>query len=221
MYKLYINKEEVLRYLGFKNNEVDTETLNEMEKATKLLSENINYKTTYKVFDIDKSDEIKLKGTSLVLEGIAIKKLLEDCDKCILMAVTLGQSADNIIRKLQLTSLSTAVVADFCASSMVENICNQFEEDIKKQYENQFFTDRFSPGYGDLPLDIQAKFCTVLNTEKTVGINVSSSGIMLPRKSITAIIGIADKAQKMKIKGCKYCSLLKNCEYRKGGKTCD
>lgn len=224
MFELKINFDEVVRYLGMKADNVDDTTAQDISKVVKLLIDQADYKVEYKIFSIEKkTDGAAVIGTNLVLTGKAIASLLKDCDKCILLAVTLGQNVDALLRKLQITRLSQAVIADFCASSMVEDLCNQFNDELKASYNDQglFLTDRFSAGYGDLPLTIQKDFCEVLSTQKTMGLAVTSSGLMIPRKSITAIIGIAKTPQKMKISGCKYCDFYKDCEYRKGGKVCD
>ncbi|MFI3141734.1 MAG: methionine synthase [Clostridia bacterium] len=224
MFELKINFDEVVRYLGMKADNVDDTTAQDISKAVKLLIDQADYKVEYKIFSIEKkTDGVAVIGTNLMLTGKAIASLLKDCDKCILLAVTLGQNVDALLRKLQITRLSQAVIADFCASSMVEDLCNQFNDELKSSHNDQclFLTDRFSAGYGDLPLTIQKDFCEVLSTQKTMGLAVTSSGLMIPRKSITAIIGIAKTPQKMKISGCKYCDFYKDCEYRKGGKVCD
>ncbi len=224
MFELKINFDEVVRYLGMKTDKVDETTLQDIKKSVDLLTVQADYKVEYKIFDIEKKAEgVAVVGTNLVLTGKAIASLLKDCDKCILLAVTLGQNVDAVLRKLQITRLSQAVIADFCASSMVEDLCNQFNDEIKTSFSEKslFLTDRFSAGYGDFPLEIQKNFCEVLNTQKTMGLAVTSSGLMIPRKSITGIIGIAKTPQKMKISGCKYCDFYKDCEYRKGGKVCD
>ncbi|MFI3171587.1 MAG: vitamin B12 dependent-methionine synthase activation domain-containing protein [Eubacteriales bacterium] len=224
MYDLKINEVEVARYLGMKESQIDEETSAEIKRITEQLIVYVKDRAEYRVFDIQKeNNSIIVKGTNLKLKGKSIQKLLADCEQCILLAVTLGQRVDAQLRTLQVTSLNQAVIMDFCASSMVEELCNQLEEELKAVWLNRglYLTDRFSPGYGDMSLEVQAVLCEVLETSKKIGLHVTSSGIMIPKKSITAIIGIANKKQKMKIKGCKYCDFYKNCEYRKGGRVCD
>lgn len=223
MYKLDIEEEEVYRYLGYKGNTPEDITLKVIDEVVTILKEKSTPKTEYKIFDITKTDEgYLLEGTTLVLTGKNISQMLSESKRCILMAVTLGQEVENVSRILQIKDLSKGVIFDACASSMVEDLCNQLEAIIKVDIDKQgkHFTDRFSPGYGDLPITIQPTICKVLDTAKTMGLNVSSSGIMIPRKSITAIIGIADTPQAMRIKGCAYCSLVRECEYRKLGRVC-
>lgn len=223
MYQLDINKNEVYRYLGYGKTQPDDQTVATVEDMTNILKSTKTYKADYKIFSITKTDAgVQLDDTTLVLAGNDITKMLSTSTRCILMAVTLGHEAETISRTLQIKDMAKALIFDSCASSMVENLCDQLEARIKVDIDKQnlHLTDRFSPGYGDLSISVQHTIADVLNTQKTMGLCVTSSGIMVPRKSITAIIGIADTPQQMRIKGCKYCSLIKDCTYRKSGKTC-
>ncbi len=221
--KAQVNIKEVARYLGYKNANLSTETLEDIKKCESELYKHASYRTHHIVCDLEKSEEISVLGTTLKLTGNAVKSLLSDCDKCILMIATIGSGTDRLISKLQITNIADALITDFCASSLVENLADNFEAKLKSEIlkEGEFFTDRFSPGYGDLPLEIQKTFCEVLDSQRKVGVAVTTSGMMIPKKTITAVIGIANKPQKMKIKGCAFCDFRNNCEFKKGGKHCD
>ena len=79
---------------------------------------------------------------------------------------------------------------------------------------------RFSPGYGDLPLEIQKDLCRMLNASRRIGLTVSESMLMVPCKSVTAVIGIAEEPQDHRASGCEVCNLFRTCEFRKEGGTC-
>lgn len=216
----HINLKDVYRYLGFHKQEPDEKTKEQIAEMSKKLESASGIKGTYRIFPLSFENGLEIQGTTLELSGKDIHTLLKESHHCILMAMTLGHEVDRWIRETQIKDMTLAVILDACASSLVEEYCNQLEADIKKEYKNQFFTDRFSAGYGDLPITLQNSFCQVLDTNKKIGLSVSSTHIMTPKKSITAIIGIADTAQPMRIKGCAYCSMVKNCAFRKGGNTC-
>lgn len=215
-----INEGDVYRYLGFQNQEPDETTKKQVAEAQEKLKTASGIKGTYKIIPIISQEPITLEGTTLDLPGKNIKLLLKESHHCILMAVTLGHQVDRWIREAQIRDMSQAVVLDACASSLAEEYCNQLEEDIRNEWKSGHFTDRFSPGYGDLPLTVQPPLCKILDTEKKIGLTLSTTNLMAPKKSITALIGIADTPQPMRIKGCGFCSLRENCMYRKGGKTC-
>ena len=50
-------------------------------------------------------------------------------------------------------------------------------------------TRRFSPGYGDLPLSVQPAFAQELDLE-SLGVAVTDSYLLVPQKSITALVGV-------------------------------
>ena len=84
----------------------------------------------------------------------------------------------------------------------------------------QGITFRYSPGYGDLPLDIQGSFIKSINAEKLIGLTVSKHNLLMPRKSVTAIVGIIDKKYEQHKKGCEVCKNYENCSYRREGISC-
>ena len=138
------------------------------------------------------------------------------------MAATIGIGVDNAIRKEELKNVANALIMDSCGSTLIEAVCDSIEASFREKYlkENNYLTFRFSPGYGDLPITIQKQFVNVVNATRRIGVNVSDSGIMLPRKSVTAIIGVSDQKLETLKKTCAGCNLLKSCRYRKIGVRC-
>ena len=72
----------------------------------------------------------------------------------------------------------------------IEALCDAFCKDLSMEYGA--LTPRFSPGYGDLPLDIQRSVFRFLEPEIKIGLTLSESLIMCPSKSVTAFVGILD-----------------------------
>ncbi|MGE4214097.1 MAG: vitamin B12 dependent methionine synthase, activation domain protein [Anaerotignaceae bacterium] len=218
-----INKNEVLKYLGYKGGEIDEDTDKMIIDAMGNVLKTAVPRYTYKVFDIEKDNGIVLKGTMFMPQGDDIAGLLYSCEKCVMMAATLGIEFETMLRKAQIKDMAQAVILDSCGSSAIENICNNLEKMIEEQWANKgwFLTDRFSPGYGDMPIEQQRDFCMVLDTAKKAGINVNAGGMLVPSKSVTAIIGLSKTRQTKRKKGCEYCNNFMNCQFRKEDKTCD
>ena len=63
-----------------------------------------------------------------------------------------------------------------------------FCRDAEREYGK--VTRRFSPGYGDLSLDLQKTVFELLNPEKHIGITLTDGMLMTPMKSVSAFIGI-------------------------------
>ena len=116
--------------------------------------------------------------------------------------------------------MARAVMLDACGSALVESGCNAAEEELAARFPGRYLTDRFSPGYGDLPLALQPAICAALDAGRRVGVQVTDSFLMNPSKSVTAVIGLSDRPQQARIRGCAYCSMRETCTLRKGGKSC-
>ena len=103
---------------------------------------------------------------------------------------------------------------------MLDSQGRVIDQGLAVRFPGLYLTDRFSPGYGDLPLSLQPGICAVLDAERRVGIHVTPSFLMNPSKSVTAVIGLSDKPQMARIRGCAWCAMRETCTLRKGGKTC-
>lgn len=167
-------------------------------------------------------NKAQLSVLGLELPGQDIHTLLRDCRQVVLFALTLGQEADLLIRRESLRSPASALILDACASAACEQACDQLQARLEKQLctEGLFATDRFSPGYGDLPLSVQAPLLELLDAQRRCGITLSPALLMTPRKSVTALFGLADRPQGKRARGCAFCSMRQNCSYRKAGITC-
>lgn len=218
----YINRQEVLKYLGYKGGNIDEKTELDIEKISEKVIRISLPSITFKVMDIDRVNGFALKGTNFVPEGEDIKEMLRYCERCIIMAATLGMDIEKELRTKQVSDMYSAVIMDSCASAAIENVCDNFQTMLEQTYMPQglFITDRFSPGYGDMPFYQQKELCALLQTEKTIGVSLSSSGIMIPRKTVTAIMGISNVMPKKRFSGCENCSMFENCDYRRGGNYC-
>lgn len=120
-------------------------------------------------------------------ESKAIMKALKDSDECFIMVCTLGLGVDKLIAKEALTSVYDAFVIDAMADAAIEAACDFAERDMCGGCE---ILPRFSPGYADLPLTIGCEIVRLLRADTHLGIRFTDSGMMIPGKSVSAIVGI-------------------------------
>lgn len=203
-----ISREKWLRALHIKGTP-DDKLIETMDEAEKNLISVVLPKAIYRVIEID---DINLKGKS-------IEKHLNNCHSIILMAVTLGAGVDMLLRRIQVTDMAMAVILDTGASTLVEQYCDAFEKIIEAEIKG-YTTSRFSPGYGDYPVTEQSYIIKLLDASKRIGLNVTSSNLMIPKKSVTAIMGVADVPVAGKLATCEECTIKDKCDLRKEGKTC-
>ena len=116
-------------------------------------------------------------------------KNLNGCKSAYVFAVTLGIGVDRLLAKLDVTSPSKHFITDALASALAESLCDYVDKQIS---ENKKTKPRFSPGYGDLPIEIQTDILKSLAADKTLGISLNESYLMTPVKSITAIMGVIE-----------------------------
>ncbi len=218
-----INKKEALRYMGCTPDTVDEVLTAQVDKCEKELLDIIRPTYTHKIFLLERAENgILLSGTNLLLTGEAVKEHLSGCHSAIVMAVTLSGYADNYIRRAEISDMAQALIADCLCTAAVEQVCDIAEAEITASLpESSHTTWRFSPGYGDLPLEIQPNLLRVLNAEKLIGLTINDSLIMLPRKSVTALIGISDKPIENRRRGCAICNMRDTCNFRKRGNRCN
>ena len=108
---------------------------------------------------------------------------------------------------------------DCCASAAIENVCDNLCADLQEELEG-YLTDRFSPGYGDLPITLQRSFLLALNAQRRIGLTVTDSCLLIPSKSVTAIIGVSDAPVERGTRGCAVCNMKDSCAYRASGTKC-
>ena len=211
---------EALRYLGAGSHPPE-ELCRQAAAVAEELAARIQPRYTYRVFSLTpENGGFRLDGTKLLLSGHTAAKMLAQCGQAVLLACTLGAGFDTMLRTEQARDMSKAVILDACGSALVEQGCDEAERDIAARFSGLYLTDRFSPGYGDLPLLLQPEICALLDAPRRVGIHVTPSLLMNPSKSVTAVIGLSGKPQMARIRGCAWCSMRDTCTLRKGGKSC-
>ena len=224
-----VNRKEVERYLGFKGvTAIDENISKTIDECIVEMNAQVNPKFTYKTFPIHwkfsfkfiPEENRKVKNTSCEFEGIQVNsgnllKNLEDCSEIVMLAVTLGNVPDMLVRKAEVRDMMKAYTYQAVGAAMAEAWCNEINDRIIKEAEERELhaRPRFSPGYGDFPLEVQKGFERILEMPKTIGVTLSDSLLMTPTKSITAVIGLSEIDSNCEREGCEQCSMAGKCAY--------
>lgn len=212
-------KAEVLRYLGRRRQTVPAELDAMVDSCMARMRETAAPRRVWRIFDLEGgADGLVPAGTGLVLPGRDIRRHLAGCQKVALLAVTLGVGADTLIRRCEHTDLTRALVLDACATQLIEEVCDEAERAVEADAEMKG-AGRFSPGYGDLPLTLQPGFLAVLDAGRRIGLTCTESLILLPRKSVTALIGLGGPARPAAGR-CESCAARGACDFAKRGEAC-
>ena len=214
-----LDRAEALRYLAIAR--PDAGSLEAIEPVAAALEQALTPRFTFAAFPVRHTPEGEaLEGSGLVLPGEMAKTMLRDCTDAVLLLCTLGAGFEARLRAASARDMAQAAMLDACGSAYVEAGCFDAEKAIAARFPGKYLTDRFSPGYGDLPLKLQPKLCAALDSQRRLGVTVTESLLMVPMKTVSAVIGLADTPQPARVRGCQFCARRETCNFRKHGQTC-
>lgn len=219
-----VDRNEVLRYLGYHGQGLTPELDARIDDVVAQCLEVARPRATMASFPVHSvsEDSVRLDGCALVLAGHDIAKHLTDACEVVLFAATLGADIDRELRRLSLTDALGQVLFDSAATALVERAADAANAHIRAYAAGQgaFTSWRFSPGYGDLPLSVQPDFLRTLDATRQLGITLTPSNLMVPTKSVTAIVGIHPTPQDGLESSCSICTMREFCTIRQTGRTC-
>ena len=215
-----LNLDEVLRYMGCPPDQADEGLRTLARQACDQILREARPRWAWRCFDVTAEPEGVRLSCGLLLPGQDLKRHLEGCRRAALFCATLGVQTDSFIRRAQSVDMLHGLALDCAADAAVEQICDQIETELQGQFPGCFFPFRYSPGYGDLPLTLQNDLLDLLDAPRRVGLTASASHILIPRKSVTAILGVADQPIAQSVRSCLSCPAHAGCMYRKSGGHC-
>lgn len=226
-----IDRAEMLRYLGYGGQDMEPELAQRIENVVSSLERSVSPRGVRRVFAVDAAcldaqgnPCIHLTGTTVELRGRDIYRHLKDARYCALLACTLGMESERKLRLLGSQQPLESAVFDAACSAYVEAAVEQMDAAVKRDAAALGLTGnwRFSCGYGDCPLDAQPALVAALNATRLVGLTVTPTNLLLPSKSVTAMIGLfegpvhdADSRPT-----CSICRMRPTCAFRARGTTC-
>jgi hypothetical protein len=193
--KITIDFKEVLKELGFK--QVSTILTPPMEKMIKEEIEKaeglIHPKADFISFNLTSvtEDTIITNCNTLTFNTKYLAKHIRGCSKASLFVCSLGPKLEERVKGYFTEGEQTrAYIMNGIGSAAVEEVANYVNQLIIKEAEKEGFetVKRFSPGYGDWNLSDQKAIFDVLKPS-AIGVALSERCIMMPEKSITAIVG--------------------------------
>ncbi len=120
----------------------------------------------------------------------ALLKVFNGCSSVIVIVATLGVGIDRFILKKAQISAKEAFVIDALSDAMIEALCDLAEEEMG---EGLVTRKRVSPGYADIELSLGKELIVLTAADKMLGIKLTESGMMIPQKSVNALIAVKDE----------------------------
>lgn len=193
-----VNEREVWRYAGYLGipGEENEELLQRFQKVKQMTSSGFSYQVCYLRVPIEWENELPV--LPFVCSSKDLSLCLKGSEEVVLFAATIGMDIDRQIKKTQYMDPTAALLMQALGAERVECLCDVFCQEIKEELKAETTADgvlrtctpRFSPGYGDLPLELQKDFVRLLDCSRQIGVSLNESLLLSPSKSVTAIMGI-------------------------------
>ena len=211
--------DDALRFMDVPPQERHGDIALQVEQTFLELEEVIRPRGVWGRFPVDvRPDGIAVAG--FTVPGADLGKLLARCKECFLMAVTLGSEADRAILRAQKRNMLDGMMLDACASVRADAFCDETEAQVMAELgSGEYLTMRYSPGYGDAPLQVSEDIIAALDATRRIGLSMTKSFMMTPVKSITAFIGVSGQKEE-RARSCDLCANHDTCPYRKKGERC-
>lgn len=215
-----LDLDEVLRYMGTPPGQAGPELRALAEECGRAVCAAARPRWAWRAFDIaEEAGGVRL-SCGLLLPGQDLKRHLRGCGRAAVFCATLSAQVDALIRRWESGDMLWALALDCAAAAAVEQMCDQIELELQGHFPGCSFPFRYSPGYGDLPLIVQGELLSLLDAPRRVGLTASASHILIPRKSVTAILGVSDREIARNKRSCLGCPAQGGCQYRKAGGHC-
>jgi len=192
------NKKEALRYFRAQPGDVQAEAA--IDSAYEKLKDELQPRYTVKEFGCcvcvegdSKVPSVVVLDNGTVFRSRALARYVGDAKKLFLFGATLGSRVDITLRRMSLISVAEAGAGQAVAAALIETYCDDCCNELQKQLPaGKQLKWRFSPGYGDWPLEEQKILFPVLDCAHTIGLTLTESCMMAPIKSVTAVIAVED-----------------------------
>lgn len=209
------NEREILRYLGHRGQEIPENVEELIKECERELEQMASPRAMWKEYPLSIHDHVLDMGF-LQTKSKSLERNLRDCERVILFAATLGSKVDVLLHRYNMIQMSKAVVMQAASVAMLETFCDEKNQELKSSYEAKgwYLRPRFSPGYGDFPLECQREIAPALEMGKRIGVNLTDTLLMMPSKSVTAVIGASRLPRNCTVQGCEVCA-KRDCAYRR------
>lgn len=204
--------EQVFRYMGMGIQTAEPRLLELAESCVPEFLTAARGRACYTEIPVAIEDDTVNLGTIQVTSA-SLCRNLRDCDRAMLFAVTLGAECDRQRRIASVTSPTKALILDAMGSAGIEVLCDRMCSMFGQRYPGHKTRPRFSPGYGDLPIDFQKTLLSVLDSQRKAGIALADSLLMTPQKSVSAIVGLSRSRCAEHVPACQTCDKVE-CEFR-------
>ena len=208
--EIAVSDSEIIRYLGYRGRVPEETVKKQIEQVRRLFDQAVQYRACYAKTKITREQDGKTVFPFGTVESMALEKNLAGCDEAWVFCATVGIGIDRLIARQAVIRTSRSVIADAVATAAVEAFCDALCDALPQK---ELLRPRFSPGYGDLSLEYQEEVLRYLDASRKINVQLTGAMMMVPAKSVTAIVGIGNEICAMP-SGCRTCS-QRDCAFRR------
>lgn len=153
----------------------------------------------------------------IVFSSKRLPRYLKGATRLYIFVATIGDKLETASTKsMSRDDVLRGYLFDGIGSLAAESLAENLEKALRKYYaeRGESVSMRFSPGYCDWPTGEQRILQKAVDFTKA-GVRLTETCMMVPRKSISAVIGIAPRGIFTKTRSpCHVCT-LKDCDHRR------
>ena len=181
---------DVARYLRMDGERPDGPLADRIASLAEEAGKAVRPARTWRRFPIVGATVGDAPPAQLRIEG-SLARHMNGCHAVYLACGTLGASFDAFHRRASAVSGADALILQAVAAAMIEDWMDAIEDDIRRELApGEKLVARYSPGYGDFPLAAQSALVALLDAPRKAGVSLTSSLLLAPSKSVTAVIGV-------------------------------
>ncbi len=191
---------QVYSRMGFKPRraEIPSTMRSLIEEVLQLGRELVKPRAIYRRRGIVRIDQegIELED-GLQISSLKVRHWMEGCHSLYLAAVTLGPDLDRRVQELSTGGdVTRAFLLNAYGAEAAEALMESLDAHLADLDSQRGFstTKRYSPGYGDWRISAQKELLDHLEAHR-IGIQLTDSFMMIPEKSVSAIIGVRPLSQ--------------------------
>lgn len=144
----------------------------------------------------NENSQLRFKNTEFTVNSEQVCKMLKTSEIVTVFMATIGRRLETRVKELMdAGEMARGVILDAIGSETADEVADRMHRDILSNLAREsgmIVTPRFSPGYGDWPVSVQNEFAAIAGGDQ-IGIQVTESSLMVPRKSVSAIVGFKKK----------------------------
>jgi len=197
-----LDRQEIARYLGYGRNPMPPEVAALADECEGELTGGITPRFLGR----------RMAADRFTADSRNLAHHLHHCKEVILYAITLGPQADLLLRRWSVRNMAKAAVGQAVCAAWLDQLAADYVEGLDLE-EGEYLTPPFSPGYGDWDLSHQQEVLDLLDAPRRLGLSLTQAGMLVPEKSITALVGVSDRPEESCGQKCMRCK-KKDCPFR-------